>query len=167
MRKGAGTLGMALSVLGPSGSVYFDQLIVPDLEPEQGQKVLFLDMLEVGALNGLVESFHPMQKHPANPVLRPGPAGSWEDKRAIAYGEVLQEEGRFRMWYAGIDRSAPGIHGRLRRKRGWSRLGQTGPEPGGVQGIDGEQHRGFRVRPLRLLDDAGQGRAGAGPRQAL
>ena len=108
VRKGSGSLGMALSVLGPSGGVYFDQLMVPDLKPEPGRKVLFLDMLEVGAVDGLAESFHPMQKHPANPVLRPGPPGSWEDKRAIAYGEVLQEEGRFRMWYAGIDRGAEG-----------------------------------------------------------
>ena len=108
MKKGSGTLGMALAVRGPSGSVYFDQLTVPDLKPERGRKVLFLDMLEVGALDGLAESFHPMQKHPANPVLRPGPPGTWDDKRAIAYGEVLYEENRFRIWYGGIDWVAKG-----------------------------------------------------------
>ena len=107
-REGSGTLGMALSVQAPTGSVYFDPLLVPELNPEPGRKVLFLDMLEVSALDGLDESFHPMRKHPANPVLRPGPAGSWDDKRAIAYGEVFHEEGRFRMWYAGIDRQASG-----------------------------------------------------------
>lgn len=99
---------MALSVRAPTGSVYFDPLLVPELNPEPGRKVLFLDMLEVGALDGLDESFHPMRKHSANPVLRPGPAGSWDDKRAIAYGEVFHEEGRFRIWYAGIDRQASG-----------------------------------------------------------
>ena len=92
-REGSGTPGMTLSVQGFSGTVYFDPLLVPDLNPEPGRKVLFLNMPEVAALDGLDESFHPIRKHPANPVLRPDPAGNWDDKRAIAYGEVFHESG--------------------------------------------------------------------------
>ena len=102
----AGTLGMALATRGRDGGVYFDVLKVPDLKPAPGRRVLFLDLKEVSILNGLKRSFHPMRKHPANPVLRRGPPGSWDDGRAIAYGEVLLDEGRFRMWYSGTDRDS-------------------------------------------------------------
>jgi hypothetical protein len=99
MRPGAGVLGVALAGSDAEGAVYFDRVVVPRLSPEAGRKVLFLDMLEVGEVDGLVESFHPMKKHPANPVLRTGPTGSFDDLRAHAYGEVLYDQGKFRMWY--------------------------------------------------------------------
>ena len=105
MAPGSGHLGMAISSTGPSGGVYFDRIKVPDLKPDAGRKVLFLDMLEVGATEGLVEIFHPMKKHPSNPVLRTGPPGSFDDLRAHAYGEVLYEDGKFRMWYSGLDQA--------------------------------------------------------------
>ena len=39
-----------------------------------------------------------------SPVLETGPPGSFDGLRAHAYGEVLHEEGKFRMWYTGLDR---------------------------------------------------------------
>ena len=105
MSSGSGYLGMAVSSTGPSGGVFFDRMRVPDLKPERGRKVLFLDMLEISATEGLVESFHPMRKHPSNPILRTGPPGSFDDLRAHAYGEVLFDEGKFRMWYSGLDQA--------------------------------------------------------------
>ncbi len=106
--KGTGgnaeALGMALATRGSGGGVFFDTLKVPDLNPEPGRKILFLDMLEVSALDNLRRSFHPMRKHPANPVLRRGSPGTWDDARAIAYGEVLLDDGKFRIWYSGTDR---------------------------------------------------------------
>jgi len=42
------------------------------------------------------------EKHPANPVLRRGPAGSPDHGHAILYGSVLYEGGKFRMWYLGM-----------------------------------------------------------------
>ena len=101
MSPGTTALGLAITSTGPSGAVFFDQLIVPGLKAEKGRKVLFLDMLEVSAVEGLVETFHPMKKHPANPVLRQGQAGSWDSRRADVYGEVLYDQGKFRMWYSG------------------------------------------------------------------
>ena len=123
--KHAGTLGMALATRGPDGGVYFDGLKVPDLKPAPGRRVLFLDMQEVSGLDGLKRSFHPMRKHPANPVLRTGPAGSWDDGRAIAYGEVLLDDGRFRMWYSGTDRAS--LKGRI---SGGYRVGYAESEDG-------------------------------------
>ena len=102
----AGALGMALATRGGEGGVFFDTLKIPDLNPGPGRKVLFLDMLEVSALEGLKRSLHPMRKHPANPVLRTGSPGAWDDTRAVAYGEVLIDEGKFRMWYSGTDRDS-------------------------------------------------------------
>ncbi|MSU48256.1 MAG: hypothetical protein EXS37_04050 [Opitutus sp.] len=42
------------------------------------------------------------QKHPANPVLRPGPVGSVDAVRTQFYGSVLREGGKFRMWYCAL-----------------------------------------------------------------
>lgn len=39
------------------------------------------------------------KKHPANPVFRPGRAGSVDDIGAILYGTILRQGDRFRMWY--------------------------------------------------------------------
>ena len=105
MSPGSGYLGMAVSSKGTTGGVYFDRMVVPELKLERGRKVLFLDMLEVNATEGLVESFHPMKRHPSNPILRTGPPGSFDDLRAHAYGEVLYDEGKFRMWYSGLDQA--------------------------------------------------------------
>ena len=65
--------------------------------------VLFFDMREIDSFEGVRRVVNPMTKHPANPVLRPGPAGAWDSVRAKCYGTVLfdQESRRFRMWYSG------------------------------------------------------------------
>ncbi len=44
----------------------------------------------------------PAEKHPDNPVLRRGPAGSPDHGHAILYGTVIHLEGKFRMWYLGM-----------------------------------------------------------------
>ncbi|MCX6021418.1 MAG: hypothetical protein NTZ05_06765 [Chloroflexi bacterium] len=41
-------------------------------------------------------------RHPANPVLSPGPDGAW-DAAAVAYSSVEREPGGYRMWYQGQD----------------------------------------------------------------
>lgn len=41
-------------------------------------------------------------KHPANPVLRRGPAGAPDHGHAILYGTVIHSGGKFRMWYLGM-----------------------------------------------------------------
>ncbi len=94
-------IGLAISGSSASGPVYFDWMSVPQLEVKPGRKVLFLDLAEVDTVKGLVESFHPMKKHAANPVLGTGPPGKFDSRRAHAYGEVYYDGEKFHMWYSG------------------------------------------------------------------
>ena len=101
---------------------------------------LFLDMLEVSALDDLQRSLHPMRKNPANPVLRTGPPGAWDDASAVAYGKVVLDNGKFRMWYSGTDRESL-----RRRDSGGYRAGYAESEDG-IQWIkpvlDQVEHQG-------------------------
>lgn len=42
------------------------------------------------------------QKHPSNPILVPGPPGSW-DSQGVLYMSVLFMNGTYMMWYSGRD----------------------------------------------------------------
>ncbi|NUQ65801.1 MAG: hypothetical protein HUU20_25325 [Pirellulales bacterium] len=68
--------------------VLFDRLKIPTLSLPEEREVLFLDSMEVGATRGMELVVNPMTKHPANPVLSPGPPGSKDDRhvRYIAAG---------------------------------------------------------------------------------
>ena len=94
-------IGMALAGSTALRPVYFDRMILPELKVEKDRKVLFLDLAEIHSMEGLVESFHPMTKHPANPILRTGPPDSWDSHRAHAYGAVHFDGDKFQMWYSG------------------------------------------------------------------
>ena len=50
-------------------------------------------------------------KDPANPVVPPGPAGSW-DSQAVLASPVIVQPGSIRMWYTGLDKpdSAGGVY---------------------------------------------------------
>jgi hypothetical protein len=153
---GADSLGVAVTSRGSDAGVYFDRVGVPDLVAGPGRRVLFLDMLEVSAVDGLRESFHAMTKHPANPVVRPGPPGSFDDLRAHAYGEVLRDEGRFRMWYSGwsvAERDKPPRESRHYVGYAESRDGirWTKPQLGQVE------YRGSKANNILDLDYQGRG----------
>lgn len=49
-----------------------------------------------------------MKKHPKNPVLSVGPAGSWEENQVFP-GAILEEKGTFYLYYIGKDKSDPKI----------------------------------------------------------
>ena len=51
------------------------------------------------------------ERHPANPVVRRGEAGSPDSWAVQFYGSVLREGDKFRMWYvaAGSDRLNPAV----------------------------------------------------------
>ena len=82
-------------------------------------------------------------KHPSNPVLSLGTAGSWED-REVGGPFVIAEDGTFKMWYTGHDGLssrigyAVSIDG-INWNRGW-RNPLLGPDavPGSVLQIGGE-----------------------------
>ena len=167
LREGS-RLGMAFSGSDPSGAVYFDQMPIPDLSVEEGRKVLFLDLAEVAELDGLIETFHPMRKHPSNPVLRTGPPGAPDSRRAHAYGEVHYDGNHFRMWYSawaredtqalfagtaghhvGYAESRDGIH--------WTKpsLGQYefgGSTDNNIVDLGERDHGGHAYMPMVVLD---------------
>ena len=60
--------------------VIFDRLRIPTLSVAEERQVLFLDCLEVAEASGLEFVLNEMSKHPANPVLTPGPPGSKDDR---------------------------------------------------------------------------------------
>ncbi len=64
-----------------------------------GPRQLLVDDYLIEEKRGVVRTWHPLKKHPANPVL--GMEGSWGERRTTPYGTVLPgEEGRgFRIWY--------------------------------------------------------------------
>lgn len=49
--------------------------------------------------NNLKLTFTAPQKHPGNPVVAPGPAGSVDAAAVVFYGSVIRVGGKFRMWY--------------------------------------------------------------------
>ena len=88
-----------------------------------------------------------MKRHPSNPILRTGPPGSFDDLRAHAYGEVLYDEGKFRMWYSGLDQAfaetqRSNHHVGYAESEGRAELGQADTlNQVEYQGFDGQQHR--------------------------
>jgi hypothetical protein len=68
-----------------------------------GERVLFaFDEASIPWRSNLKLTLVEADKHPANPVLRRGPAGAPDHGHAILYGSVLYDRGKFRMWYLGM-----------------------------------------------------------------
>ena len=76
------------------------------------------------------------QKYEGNPVLTAGPQGSVDGNGALLYGTVLQEGGKFRMWYIAQPQPDPKAYPEntnsspyrpvgLCGKRGWHSLGEA------------------------------------------
>jgi len=63
------------------------------------RRQLFLDDRLIASMRDVTREIHPAQKHPANPVL--WPTEPWEGKVAVIYGSVIEDGGRYRMWYHG------------------------------------------------------------------
>ena len=63
--------------------------------PLGATRELFLDDHLIGQTVNLSRITHEARKHPGNPVV-------WDDAAGgdVTYGSVLQDDGRFRMWYA-------------------------------------------------------------------
>ncbi|MHC4443038.1 MAG: hypothetical protein ACYTF1_25305 [Planctomycetota bacterium] len=66
-------------------------------------KQLFLDDYMIASKANVERRIHPVNKHPANPLI--WPSESWEGKVALLYGSVIQDGNKYRMWY----HSGPGV----------------------------------------------------------
>lgn len=58
---------------------------------------LFLDDHLIASSEGLTRRIVPVEKSPSNPVLQGDQP--WEQGRALLYGSVLRDDGKYRMWY--------------------------------------------------------------------
>ena len=63
--------------------VIFDRMKIPTLSLAENREVMFLDSWEVAKAEGLRFVVNQMKKHPANPLLLPGPPGSKDDRRVF------------------------------------------------------------------------------------
>jgi len=92
-----------------SGVVACDAVPVVTPQAAPGGRVLFLDMLETARVDGLERRLVPATKDSANPVFTPNPERqAFDHLRVFNHGTVLYENGRFRMWYAGM-KEFPGL----------------------------------------------------------
>ncbi|MSU64949.1 MAG: hypothetical protein EXS38_02340 [Opitutus sp.] len=74
--------------------------------PARGKEELAFfafDDVSIPFIRNLALEMQSPRKHPANPVVRRGPVGTPDDFGVQFYGSVLEEDGRFRMWYVAID----------------------------------------------------------------
>jgi hypothetical protein len=95
-------IGLVLTCEAPIRRVEFRREVVPDLAADSPRKVLFLDMLEVAGMKNVRLSVEPAVKHPKNPLMQTGPAGSFDEDRVFNHGTVLLDGGKYRMWYGAI-----------------------------------------------------------------
>ncbi|MDP6466318.1 MAG: hypothetical protein QF918_01170 [Pirellulaceae bacterium] len=95
-------VGLLLACETPLRQVEFRREVVPDLAADSGRKVLFLDMLEVASTENVKLHVELAVKHPENPLMQTGSAGSFDEDRVFNHGTVLLDNGKYRMWYGGI-----------------------------------------------------------------
>ena len=98
----SGQLGMLLGLEPPLEGQEYRTVRVPDHPCSAGEKVLFLDGLEVGQMRGVRVEVQEAQRHPSNPLLDVGPRDAFDSDRVFNHGAVLRDGGRFRMWYGAI-----------------------------------------------------------------
>jgi hypothetical protein len=61
------------------------------------QRQLFLDDYLIASLEGVDRQIHPAEKDPMNPMVVP--EHPWEAIYTLLYGSVIEDAGRYRMWY--------------------------------------------------------------------
>jgi hypothetical protein len=80
--------------------------------PLSGDLVLFpLDDVSLPWRDNLKLTLQSPTKYPGNPVLRLGPSEGPDGDGALAYGTVLKEDGKFRLWYIATPRADGRIPG--------------------------------------------------------
>lgn len=76
----------------------------------QAVTIFAFDDVTIAYKRNLALTMVPATKHPQNPVLPRGPAGSPDAHRAQFYGSVIRVDGKYRMWYTAEDRPLVGNH---------------------------------------------------------
>ena len=94
MHRANPTVRLVLLALFPTTlcAVAADSAIVLD-----ARRQLFLDDYLIASLTRVKRTVEPARKFQGNPVL--WPTEKWEETRALLYGSILRDDGKFRMWY--------------------------------------------------------------------
>jgi hypothetical protein len=157
---GVADLGLFLGhALVPDHSE-FHRLSVATPAPQAGATVLFMDLLEVARLEGLELILNEAKRHPSNPLFTPGPEGAFDSQRVFNHGTVLWDQGKFRMWYTGLQREKgkpwwEWEHaGYAESKDGLQWMRVDVPQPHGVTGKDRNRFADLAVRPRIFKDDS-------------
>ena len=101
-------VGLLLTCEPPIRRMEFRSENAVELKPAIGRRVLFLDMLEVARIKKVTLQVETAVKHPANPLMQRGPEASFDQDRVFNHGRVMMDDGRYRMWYAGLREPRPG-----------------------------------------------------------
>lgn len=75
-----------------------------ELLDETRMKTLFaFDNVSIPHSQNLRLEMRAPERHPANPVLPRGPEGAPDSWAVQFYGSVIQDQGKYRMWYVAVD----------------------------------------------------------------
>jgi len=96
-------LTQALATIGTAATVLLSTQAAEVPLVLDSRRQLFLDDYLIASTTRVKRTTVPAQKYAGNPVL--WPTETWEPPKAVIYGSVLRDEGRFKMWYL----SGPGV----------------------------------------------------------
>ena len=99
--------GLVTTCLLPVTSLWGQTDLERTAGPAKGpwRRLFFEERSVVEASQGLQSVFHPMRKHPRNPLF--GKDHDWEGTGPYLFGSVFREDGRWRMWYQHWSPSQP------------------------------------------------------------
>ena len=103
MAEEAEGIGVSITHESRFPKTAYHTMPVPALTATPGTTVLFLDLKELQALDGLRLKVNEATKYEGNPVIGRGAAGDFDAGGASQLG-VLKENGVYRMWYSGVFR---------------------------------------------------------------
>ena len=104
--RGTGTMLLSSSFLPERHGLYAANVVPSAIEPDQ--PILFLDQGEVAELRGLTAQLETMKHEPAEPVFEPtGGPTDFDGARVLNNGTVLEDAGRYRMWYSAVALDTP------------------------------------------------------------
>ena len=88
-------IAILVSVKSLVAADYFDE--------STGITVFAFDQVTIPHTQNLKLEMYQPQRHPANPVVQRGEAGSVDAHGVQFYGSILKEAGKYRLWYVAFD----------------------------------------------------------------
>ncbi len=99
LQAGQDGLGLLIENDSTTPAVAFRRITVPTLAADPGRKLLFLDLEELAAVDGIAQPLNSPRKQ--GQVLGPAPTGRPDSDYIGPPIRVLKQGANYRMWYAG------------------------------------------------------------------